>query len=88
MKEINDNRHVVIISHGTWIQYLLGYLIEDLKFPVLCESISGYPKNTGIYRIQIQKVQVKENEFEWKGEITMLNEVFLLFIEGFSFGKD
>jgi hypothetical protein len=69
-------KHIVLVSHGDWIQQFMQYLGATLQFKPRCEIQYGYPKNTGIYGFQIVKKIAKgqpPEEYELFGIIHRMN---------------
>lgn len=85
MKRVN----VVIVTHGGWIQQLMKFLREELKMELCCSDNVGFPRCTGIFRIEISKQYQPAGldssssqdygfpivDFEWVGVITHVNHV-------------
>ncbi|KAI9101700.1 histidine phosphatase superfamily [Phlyctochytrium arcticum] len=69
MRQIN----VLLITHGGWIQRLMEHVLEDLNFQMDCDLLNGFPKNTAVYRFEINKVFKPDEDYEWEGRIKLMN---------------
>ncbi|KAJ3400022.1 hypothetical protein HDV05_001381 [Chytridiales sp. JEL 0842] len=67
-------QHILIVTHGGFIQELFSHLITDLQFPVL-EPSRGFPRHTAVYRFSIIKHTTKSMEFEWEGQVDKMNSL-------------
>lgn len=81
--------HILIITHGGWIQQYLKYLITDLKFaldPLNFKNDNtqdfkpnlSFPRHTGLYKATIFRKRQDsklDKTYEWKGVVQLMNEV-------------
>ncbi|TPX37762.1 hypothetical protein SeLEV6574_g07882 [Synchytrium endobioticum] len=67
--------HILIVTHGGWIQRLMYHLLDELQFNLETDYAAGFPKNTGIYRFVISQVFKPDGDYEWEGKVTLMNDV-------------
>jgi hypothetical protein len=67
--------HILIVTHGGWIDFLMKQLIEDLNFEVAPSVIQhGFPKPGSMYQFKIYKLISKDkDDYDWKGRIELMN---------------
>nr|KAJ3419514.1 hypothetical protein HK105_006853 [Polyrhizophydium stewartii] len=66
-------RHVLLVSHGGWIEQLMKHLLEDLKFKVYGRQEKSFPKNAAVYQFMIAKHYKPDGDYEWEGFIKLMN---------------
>ncbi|KAG5458522.1 MAG: hypothetical protein BJ554DRAFT_1233, partial [Olpidium bornovanus] len=65
--------HVLVVTHGGAIQELLGHIVGELGFAVYGPPPTGFPKNSGISRFVISRVNKPDGDYEWEGRLTLYN---------------
>ncbi|KAI9140856.1 histidine phosphatase superfamily [Paraphysoderma sedebokerense] len=65
--------HILIVTHGGWIQRLMRHIIDELSFTLEDEHRLGFPKNTGLYKFVIAKVFKSDGDYEWEGRVPLVN---------------
>ncbi|KAJ8323380.1 hypothetical protein BDV3_004220 [Batrachochytrium dendrobatidis] len=68
-------RHILLVSHGGWIEQLFKYLLEDMKFTVEGKTDIGFPKNASMYQFRISKSHKPDGDYEWEGSVQLMNSV-------------
>eukprot|EP00842_Homolaphlyctis_polyrhiza_P003957 jgi/Hompol1/4562/HPOL_003703-RA len=68
-------RHILLVSHGGWIEQLMRHLIDDLKFQVHnnTQHHPGFPKSASVYQFMISKNYKADGDYEWAGTIPLMN---------------
>jgi hypothetical protein len=62
--------HVVIVTHGGWIQQFIKFVKEELNYEIACAENKGFPRCTGIYRLEISRIPTPViDDYEWIGKI-------------------
>ncbi|KAI9207204.1 histidine phosphatase superfamily [Polychytrium aggregatum] len=66
--------HVLVVTHGGWIQAFSQHLLQELNFNFIPSDIHlGFPKNTGVYRFTIAKATKPDGDYEWEGSVKLMN---------------
>ncbi|KAJ3290293.1 hypothetical protein HDU79_003395 [Rhizoclosmatium sp. JEL0117] len=69
-------QNILLITHGGPVHTLFTHLQKDLSFPMTHHTPSRhttFPKPTGIYVFEIRKYFWASGEWEWGGEIGVVN---------------
>ncbi|KAH6571931.1 hypothetical protein BASA50_006720 [Batrachochytrium salamandrivorans] len=66
-------RHVLLVTHGGWIEQLMKHLIGDLHFTVEGRLEMGFPKTAAAYQFVISKSYKANGDYEWEGSIKLMN---------------
>ncbi|KAI8925468.1 histidine phosphatase superfamily [Entophlyctis helioformis] len=66
-------RHVLLVTHGGWIEQLMKYLVDDLKFSTYGKAKTGFPKNASVFQFMISKNYMADGDYEWEGRIKVMN---------------
>lgn len=75
MNQAENPKHILVISHGGWIDCLMRYLINDLNFDLEIRQNDRFAYKSSIYQFKIQKI-VSDilDDYEWQGVIDMMND--------------
>ncbi|KAJ1500408.1 hypothetical protein HMI56_003834 [Coelomomyces lativittatus] len=83
---------IVVVTHGGPILQLLKHFQYDLNFsmPGKVSHPYAFPKGTSLYEIQLERrYSTKNQEFDWKGSIHLINCVsHLAGLENYSISPD
>ncbi|KAI8999191.1 histidine phosphatase superfamily [Gaertneriomyces semiglobifer] len=67
--------HVLVVTHGGFVQGLFHYLSQDLGFAIKCDIPMGFPKPTSLWQFSIHCMQDTDGEDTYVGRITHMNDV-------------
>lgn len=66
--------HVLLVTHGGPIQELMKHLINELGFVVQGPPPHGFPKNSGVSRFVISRINKPDGiDYDWEGRIALYN---------------
>lgn len=68
--------HVLLITHGGWINAFLRFVMDELKFRMQCDISHSFPRTSSMYRVEISKIWKKDGlDYEWEGRVKIMNDI-------------